>query len=62
MPTILTLQELKEQTTAYNDFVTVVDSNIPDYYKEVFPHTCSCGGEMILTVLLMFITYRSRII
>lgn len=43
-----TIEQLKKRTRAYDGFVTVADSDIPDYYKQVFPHTCACGSEMIL--------------
>lgn len=46
---ILTLNRLKELTDAYNTFVTIQDSDLPEYYKQSFPHTCKCGGEVIMT-------------
>lgn len=49
MPTIMTLAELKQQTTAYNQFTRIEDCDIPDYYRQVFPHKCACGAEMIMT-------------
>lgn len=49
MPTIMTLAELKQQTTAYNQFATIEECDIPEYYREVFPHKCLCGAEMIMT-------------
>lgn len=47
---ILTLSQLKEMTHAYDSFTTVLDSSLPEYYKEIFPKKCECGGEIILTV------------
>lgn len=45
---LITLQRLKEVTSAYSDFVTITESDLPDYYKGVFPHHCKCGGEVII--------------
>lgn len=44
-----TLKELQTHTSAFNSFTTIEDSSIPDYYKHVFPLTCECGAEMIIT-------------
>lgn len=49
MKRILTLAELKEETSAYSSFARIADCNLPDYYKSVFPHYCECGAEMIMT-------------
>ena len=49
MPVILTLAELQKRTTAYNQFARIEDCSIPEYYREVFPHKCACGAEMIMT-------------
>lgn len=49
MAQIMTLEELKNVTSAYNSFATIQDCELPDYYKEVFPHRCECGAEMIMT-------------
>lgn len=49
MPPILTLKQLTEITSAFDDFSTVEDSTLPEYYKQLFPHKCQCGGEVILT-------------
>lgn len=46
---LMTLEELKAETSSYNSFAKIADCNIPDYYKGVFPHTCECGAEMIMT-------------
>lgn len=46
---ITTLEELKKVTKAYDGFVTIADCDIPDYYKNIFPHKCECGAEMIIT-------------
>lgn len=46
---ILTLDSLKEITHAFDTFVTVEGSNLPPYYKGIFPHTCECDGEIIMT-------------
>lgn len=45
---IVTLKELKTVTNAFDGFVTVKESKIPEYYKTVFPHKCLCGAEMII--------------
>ena len=49
MKQVKTLKELQEITTAYDSFATIEDCDIDDYYKSVFPHSCECGGEMIMT-------------
>lgn len=49
MPAILTLEQLKEVTHAFDAFVTVKLSDLPEYYKSVFPHHCECGAETIMT-------------
>ena len=49
MNEVLTLANLKTATTAFDGFVTVQDSSLPDYYKGIFPKVCDCGGEIILT-------------
>lgn len=49
MSAILTLEQLKELTSAYDSFTTVEGSSLPEYYKSIFPKHCSCGGEIILT-------------
>ena len=45
----MTLTELKAVTSAYSSFSTIKDCDLPDYYKEIFPHYCECGAEMIMT-------------
>ncbi len=49
MQVIKTLEDLKHVTHAYDDFETIEGSSIPQYYKDIFPKTCTCGAEMILT-------------
>ena len=49
MSAILTLNQLKSVTNAFDSFVTIDESDIPEYYKDVFPKKCKCGGEIILT-------------
>ena len=49
MPQVLTLSELQKLTSAYNNFATIENCNLPPYYKEVFPKRCECGAEMIMT-------------
>lgn len=49
MPPILTLKDLQELTPAYKGFTNIVDSDLPDYYKSIFPHKCKCGAEIIMT-------------
>lgn len=49
MQPCMTLEELKAATHAYDGFRKIDDCDIPDYYKEVFPHKCQCGAEMIMT-------------
>lgn len=49
MPAIKTLEQLQSITHAFDNFVTVEGSNLPDYYKGVFPHHCNCGAEIIMT-------------
>lgn len=49
MPAITTLQDLQSVTHAFDKFVTVESSNLPDYYKGVFPSHCTCGAEVIMT-------------
>ena len=49
MSTYLTLEALQKATPVYNGFVTIANSDIPDYYKQVFPKQCACGGEIIIT-------------
>lgn len=49
MPAILTLKQLNDMTSAFNEFDTVEESTLPDYYKDIFPRKCKCGGEVILT-------------
>lgn len=46
---ILTLEQLQSATSAFDSFVTVGDSDLPDYYKSIFPTHCDCGGEVIMT-------------
>lgn len=46
---ILTLDSLQELTHAYDSFTTIEGSDLPEYYKGVFPHTCRCGAEIIMT-------------
>lgn len=49
MKPLMTLGELQSVTHAYDSFATISECNIPDYYKEIFPKKCLCGGEMIMT-------------
>ena len=49
MVSIMTLNELKQHTTAFDEFVTVSDSDLPEYYKGIFPKHCECGAEVIIT-------------
>lgn len=49
MYNIYTLEDLKHETYAYDKFQTIKNCEIPDYYKDVFPHKCECGAEMIMT-------------
>lgn len=49
MRKIFTLSELQQCTHAYDKFATIAECDIPDYYKEIFPHKCECGAEMIMT-------------
>lgn len=49
VPGILTLEQLKGLTNAYSEFTTIENSDLPEYYKQVFPHKCKCGGEVIMT-------------
>lgn len=49
MSAVLTLEQVKKLTHAYDSFTTVEDSDLPDYYKELFPKTCKCGGQVIMT-------------
>lgn len=49
MGAILTFEQLKSVTSAFDGFTTIRDSDLPDYYKEVFPHFCKCGAEIIMT-------------
>ena len=44
-----TLEKLKTFTQAFDDFVTVEGSDLPEYYKCVFPSKCRCGSEIIMT-------------
>lgn len=46
---ITTLKQLQAVTDAFNMFTTIADSNLPDYYKDIFPHKCECGSEVIMT-------------
>lgn len=50
MAAIVTLEQLKSKTHAYDSFVTISNSELPDYYKEIFPKKCVCGGEVIFTI------------
>lgn len=49
MQSVYTLEELKKISPVFNSFATIRDCNIPEYYKGIFPHTCKCGAEMIMT-------------
>lgn len=49
MSAILTLKQLQEMTHAYDSFVTIDKSDLPDYYKSIFPKYCECGAEVIMT-------------
>lgn len=49
MKQIYSLKELQEESEAFAIFRRVEDCNIPDYYKEIFPHKCLCGADMIMT-------------
>lgn len=49
MKSIQTLEELQSVTHAFDEFARIEDCDIPDYYKEIFPKKCRCGGEMIMT-------------
>ncbi len=49
MKPLMTLTELQGVTVAYDDFATIENCDIPDYYKGVFPKHCRCGAEMIMT-------------
>lgn len=49
MKPLMTLKELQEVTAAYDDFAVIDECDIPEYYKEIFPKQCLCGGEMIMT-------------
>lgn len=49
MKQVLTLEELQSVTHAFDNFVRIDDSEIPEYYKGIFPKKCRCGGEMIMT-------------
>lgn len=49
MQAITTLSDLQTITHAFDKFVTVKDSNLPEYYKDVFPTHCTCGSEIIMT-------------
>lgn len=42
------LEELPEAKTFFSEYKTIKDSALPDYYKELFPHTCDCGSEVII--------------
>lgn len=49
MVVIKTLEELQSVTHAFDEFSTIENCDIPDYYKEIFPKKCRCGAEMIMT-------------
>lgn len=49
MNSIMTLADLRGVTNAFDEFVIIEDSNLPDYYKSIFPHKCVCGAEVIMT-------------
>lgn len=49
MSAILTLDQLKQLTPAYDSFTSVEGSTLPEYYKSIFPKKCTCGAEIILT-------------
>lgn len=49
MGSILTLESLRAVTSAFDEFTTVSDSDLDEYYKGIFPHRCQCGAEVILT-------------
>ena len=44
-----TLKNLQDLSGLYDEFTSIPDSQLPEYYKEIFPHTCICGSEIILT-------------
>lgn len=49
MKPLMTLQALQQVTPAFDNFATIDNCNIPDYYKTIFPKKCLCGAEMIMT-------------
>lgn len=49
MAATFTFERLRSMTNAFDEFTTIADSDLPDYYKEAFPHECECGGEVIMT-------------
>lgn len=49
MDALMTLKDLQGVTRAFDDFATIEDCDIPEYYKTIFPKKCKCGGEMIMT-------------
>ena len=49
MNSLQTLTELKSLTSAYDGFSVIQDCDIGDYYRDIFPHYCECGAEMIMT-------------
>ena len=49
MGEILTLEELKGETPAYLDFTTIDDALMPQYYRDMLPHKCRCGAEVIVS-------------
>ena len=49
MVTDFTFEKLKTFTNAFDDFVTVSGSDLPEYYKTVFPSKCKCGSDIIMT-------------
>jgi len=49
MGAILTLESLQQETHAFDGFITVEKSSLPEYYKNIFPKRCKCGGEVIMT-------------
>lgn len=49
MGEILTLEELKGETSAYLDFTTIDDALMPQYYRDMLPHKCQCGADVIVS-------------